>query len=129
MHTSGTGTQYWKITEKLEMLLKLAGEFSERTLLILTQQELVCIIKFCSILSFGESHKLQWLSGAFEKWKIATLQVQYKRDRAPSKPSSNWDGGRELKFFPPASTPRNFSHVLQESYKAVYIINTALFGF
>lgn len=68
MSTYGTGVQYWKITEKLKKLLKLTREFGERTLLISAQCELVCIIMFCSILSFEESHKLQWLNRASENF-------------------------------------------------------------
>lgn len=69
MSTSGTGIQYWKITERFKKLLKLAREFGERTLLISAQQEPVCIIMFCSILSFEESRKLQWLNRALENGK------------------------------------------------------------
>lgn len=69
MSTSGIGIQYWKITEKLKKLLKLTRWFGERTLLISAQHEPVCIIMFCSILSRGESHKLQWLNKALENGK------------------------------------------------------------
>lgn len=69
MSTSGTGIHYWKITEKLKKLLKLARESGERTLLISAQQEPLCIIMSCSILSFEESHKLRWLNRALENGK------------------------------------------------------------
>lgn len=69
MSTSRIGIQYWKITEKLKKLLKLTRGFGERTLLISAQHEPVCIIMFCSILSRGESHKLQWLNKALENGK------------------------------------------------------------
>lgn len=55
MSASGKGIQDWKITEKLKKLLKLTREFGEGTLLISAQSEPVCIIMFCSILSFEES--------------------------------------------------------------------------
>lgn len=68
MSASGIGIQYWKVTEKLKKLLKLTREFGERTL-VSTQHALMCIIMFCSILSFEESHKLQWLNRASENGK------------------------------------------------------------
>lgn len=56
MSTSGTGIQYWKITEKLKKLLKLTREFGERTLLISAQHELVCfIIMLCLYLALKKA--------------------------------------------------------------------------